>query len=110
MNSLRIPVVIAAMAALLAVPAVGLSQSKGKQVRLQSMTTLSAQQRTRVERALPMAARKLGIPAPKGAASDAELDLMCGGDWFLMYDEDADGNPVTGTCIIACDGTDIPFC
>lgn len=57
-----------------------------------------------------MAARKLGVPAPKAAASDAELNLMCGSDWFLMYEEDAEGNPITGTCIIACNGTDIPFC
>ena len=41
--------------------------------------------------------------------SDLELDLICGGDWFITWDEDADGNPVSGTFNLHCGGTVIPI-
>ena len=107
------PLQVLPLAAALAVTTLVAShgQSKGKQVRLQSMATLSSVQRSQVARTLPTIARKLGRPTQRADTDDAELNLMCGIEgWFIMYDEDANGNPVTGTCIIACDGVDIPFC
>jgi hypothetical protein len=107
------PLQILPLAAVLAAATLtaGRGQSKGKQVRLQNTAALSSMQRSQVARTLPTIARKLGRPAQRADTVDAELNLMCGiEDWFIMYDEDANGNPVTGTCIIACDGVDIPFC
>ncbi|HZO29757.1 MAG TPA: hypothetical protein VFH48_27590 [Chloroflexota bacterium] len=39
--------------------------------------------------------------------SDLELDLICGDDWFITWDEDANGNPISGTFHLHCGGTDI---
>ena len=48
----------------------------------------------------------LGLAAEVGTSqmTDAELDLNCGGDWFITWEEDAAGNPVTGTFNLYCAG------
>jgi hypothetical protein len=37
---------------------------------------------------------------------DGELDLNCNDDWFITWDEDANGNPVTGTFKLYCAGVE----
>jgi len=39
---------------------------------------------------------------------DEELDMLCG-DWFLLWEEDENGDPVLGTFILNCSGEDITF-
>jgi hypothetical protein len=41
--------------------------------------------------------------------SDEELDLICANDWFVTFDEDADGDPILGTFNLHCAGTVIPL-
>ncbi len=84
------------------------SFAAGKTVRLKSVNSLSTAQRTRIAKGLGKLAPRTRPPGP---IKDAELNLMCGiEDWFFYYEEDENGNPVTGTCNISCDGTLIPFC
>src|SRR5690606_34871707 len=54
---------------------------------------------------------KFAVPAakPQGGATDAELDLICNDDWFVTFDEDADGDPILGTFELHCAGTVIPL-
>jgi hypothetical protein len=54
-------------------------------------------------------ATKLGAEGgtSQSGPSDTELDLICGDDWFITWDEDADGNPILGTFHLHCGGTDI---
>jgi hypothetical protein len=33
---------------------------------------------------------------------DLETDLICGGEWFITWDEDANGNPIIGTYQFYC--------
>ena len=40
--------------------------------------------------------------ASQAPFSDLELDLTCGGDWFITWDEDADGHPILGTFNLHC--------
>ena len=43
--------------------------------------------------------------------SDSELDMTfgCGGDWFITWDETADGDPILGTFNLHCAGDTIPI-
>jgi len=41
--------------------------------------------------------------------SDTELDLTCWDDWFITWDEDADGHPISGTFNLHCGGAVIPI-
>jgi hypothetical protein len=34
---------------------------------------------------------------------------MCNDDWFVMWEEDADGDPILGTFELDCAGTVIPL-
>ncbi|MFN8525821.1 MAG: hypothetical protein U0821_22195 [Chloroflexota bacterium] len=36
--------------------------------------------------------------------SDFELDVYCDGDWFVTWDEDANGTPIIGTFNLYCNG------
>jgi len=86
------------------------SFASGKTVQMKSVSSLSAAQQTAIGRSLnAFASRK----RPSGPVKDGEeeLNLLCGIDeWIIMFDEDGNGNPVTGTCVIKCGKTDIPFC
>ena len=86
------------------------SFAAGKTVQTKSVNSLSAAQRTAIGRSLnALASQK----RPSGPVKDGEeeLNLLCGIDeWIIMYDEDGNGNPVTGTCVIKCGKTDIQFC
>lgn len=39
--------------------------------------------------------------------SDKELDLLCGDDWFITWDEDANGNPISHTFYLHCAGESV---
>lgn len=56
-------------------------------------------------------ATKLTTPGakPQGGHSDLELSLMCNGDWFITWDEDANGNPISHTFKLHCNGEAIPI-
>ena len=41
--------------------------------------------------------------------SDAELSATCDGDWFITWDENANGDPIMGTFTLHCDGEAIPI-
>lgn len=53
---------------------------------------------------------KLTTPgrAPQAGPSDKDLDEVCG-DWFITWEEDADGNPILGTFTLYCGGSEIPL-
>src|SRR5688572_10329710 len=40
--------------------------------------------------------------------SDAELNLFCGRDWFISWNDDANGTPILGTFNLYCAGETIP--
>jgi hypothetical protein len=40
--------------------------------------------------------------------TDAELDAICG-EWFIWWEEDADGDPILGTFTLDCGGSEIPL-
>jgi hypothetical protein len=40
--------------------------------------------------------------------SDRELDLICG-EWFVTWEEDADGDPILGIFTLHCAGDEIPL-
>ena len=41
--------------------------------------------------------------------SDLELDLICANDWFITWDEDANGDPVLGSFNLHCADIVIPI-
>jgi hypothetical protein len=41
--------------------------------------------------------------------SDRELNLLCNGDWFITWDETANGDPILGTFNLHCAGDTIPI-
>ena len=41
--------------------------------------------------------------------TDSYLDAFCGGDRFITWDEDADGNPISHTVYLHCGGTSVPI-
>ena len=43
----------------------------------------------------------------RSGMSDLEIDLTCGGDWFISRDEGADGQPILGTFNLHCAGDSI---
>jgi hypothetical protein len=52
---------------------------------------------------------KGGGGTSQSGPSDSELDLLCNDDWFITWDEDADGNPISGSFNLHCAGTVIPL-
>ena len=36
--------------------------------------------------------------------NDDFINALCGGDWFITWDETADGQPITGTFTLHCAG------
>jgi len=41
--------------------------------------------------------------------SDLEMDLTCNDDWFITWDEDANGHPIMGSFNLHCDGWSVPI-
>lgn len=67
-----------------------------------------------VRRQIASSMRRAGLKL-KGAAAthssgptDIELNLICGEDWFILYEE-KDGHPVLGTFELYCGGQTIPI-
>jgi hypothetical protein len=46
---------------------------------------------------------------PQPWVSDMEMDLLCGDDWLVTWEEDADGDPILGTFTVDCAGAVIPL-
>ena len=84
-----------------------------KERRTRTLTGLSQdQQEAAVKLARAQATGpKFAVPSakPQGGATDRELDLICNDDWFVTFDEDADGDPILGTFELHCAGTVIPL-
>jgi len=73
-----------------------------------SLVGLSPELRTSaVQKARSRPDAKLGSGGgtSQSGPSDLELDLICGYDWFITWDEDANGNPVLGSFNLHCGGT-----
>jgi hypothetical protein len=41
--------------------------------------------------------------------TDGYLDAFCGDDWFITWDETANGDPILGTFTLHCGGTSAPI-
>jgi hypothetical protein len=87
--------------------------TKSKAKKSDSLAELSPELRIIAVR---KAASRPGAPKLTGqggtsqaGASDRELDLMCDGDWFITWHEDAGGNPIPGTFNLHCADTVIPI-
>ncbi|MEM6688376.1 MAG: hypothetical protein AAF664_03050 [Planctomycetota bacterium] len=44
-----------------------------------------------------------------GPFTDDELDLMCGEDWIITWEEDANGNEIPGTSELYCGSVVVPW-
>ena len=58
-------------------------------------------------RSTPTGMRLAAEGGTSQGTTDGELDLNCNDDWFITWDEDAKGNPVTGTFTLHCAG--VPY-
>jgi hypothetical protein len=45
---------------------------------------------------------------PQAGPTEKDLDEVCG-EWFIIWEQDADGNPIPGTYELYCDGSTIPL-
>src|SRR5262245_5083282 len=76
--------------------------------RTNTLGVLSPELRTSAgpkARSLPDAKLRGGGGTAQSGASDQELDIWCENDWFIAWDEDANGNPVVGSYNLHCAGT-----
>ncbi len=72
--------------------------------------SLRAQIQRRLRPYLKKRMASLGIVSRGGSnaapPTEEELDLTCD-EWFILYEEDKNGDPVPGTAKINCDGVDV---
>jgi hypothetical protein len=95
------------LGALIVVIALATNSTAAFAATKQRVDTLDGLSRELAARATEKArSLKGGGGTPQAGPDDDEMDATCGGDWFITWDEDANGNPIMGTFHLHCGGKD----